>query len=192
MRQRPCAGSPSERWNGPLDLEHLAEEVEELGVGSPATPSRSRLRRLIEHALKLDLLAGRRPSPRLDRDDRRRPRRDRRAADADEPRRCRGSPAGDLRPGAPPRAQGPGQSRRARGRRWLAGNVPLCARPAPRPGMVSDQPPRAIEPCLARQVEHGEHPPGAGCQLSALSPYSRLGGRERCHLISLTPSSVGQ
>ncbi len=43
----------AERWNGPLDLEHLAEEVEELG-SDVRNAARSHLRRLIEHALKLE------------------------------------------------------------------------------------------------------------------------------------------
>ena len=43
----------AERWNGPLDLEHLAEEVEELG-SEVRNAARSQLHRLIEHALKLE------------------------------------------------------------------------------------------------------------------------------------------
>ena len=36
-RTRPqrCAASRRERWNGPLDLVHLAEEVEEFGERGP-------------------------------------------------------------------------------------------------------------------------------------------------------------
>jgi hypothetical protein len=42
----------AERWNGPLDLEHLAEEVEDLGK-EQRNAVRSQLRRIIEHRLKL-------------------------------------------------------------------------------------------------------------------------------------------
>jgi DNA-binding PucR family transcriptional regulator len=42
-----------ERWNGPLDLEHLAEEVEGLGKSELSTV-RSQVRRLLEHLLKLE------------------------------------------------------------------------------------------------------------------------------------------
>src|SRR3954452_23802712 len=41
----------SERWNGPLDLGHLAEEVKDLGKGD-RNAVRSRIRRIIEHCLK--------------------------------------------------------------------------------------------------------------------------------------------
>ncbi len=41
-----------ERWNGPLDLEHLAEEVEGLG-SEQQWAVESQLERLIEHLLKL-------------------------------------------------------------------------------------------------------------------------------------------
>jgi hypothetical protein len=43
----------AERWNGPLDLEHLALEVEDLG-DERRNVVRSQLRRLIEHCLKLE------------------------------------------------------------------------------------------------------------------------------------------
>ena len=42
-----------ERWNGPLDLEHLAEEVDELGMQA-RNAVRSQLERVIEHLLKLE------------------------------------------------------------------------------------------------------------------------------------------
>ncbi len=42
-----------ERWNGPLDLAHLAEEVEDLGT-EVRSAVRSQLRRLMEHLLKLE------------------------------------------------------------------------------------------------------------------------------------------
>ncbi len=42
-----------ERWNGPLDLAHLAEEVEDSGH-EVRNAVRSHLRRLIEHCLKLE------------------------------------------------------------------------------------------------------------------------------------------
>jgi hypothetical protein len=42
-----------ERWNGPLDLEHLAEEVEELGMQA-RNAVRSQLQGILEHALKLE------------------------------------------------------------------------------------------------------------------------------------------
>jgi hypothetical protein len=42
-----------QRWNGPLDLEHLAEEVEDLGSERQWTVE-SQLERVIEHLLKLE------------------------------------------------------------------------------------------------------------------------------------------
>jgi len=42
-----------ERWNGPLDLLHLAEEVEDLGMQA-RNAVRSQLERVIEHLLKLE------------------------------------------------------------------------------------------------------------------------------------------
>jgi Domain of unknown function DUF29 len=42
-----------ERWNGPLDLEHLAEEVEDLG-SEQQWAVESQLERVIEHLLKLE------------------------------------------------------------------------------------------------------------------------------------------
>jgi hypothetical protein len=42
-----------ERWNGPLDLAHLAEEVEDLG-DERLNAVRSQMRRIIEHCLKLE------------------------------------------------------------------------------------------------------------------------------------------
>ena len=42
-----------QRWNGPLDLEHLAEEVEELG-SEQQWAVESQLERVIEHLLKLE------------------------------------------------------------------------------------------------------------------------------------------
>jgi hypothetical protein len=47
-------GLSAERWNGPLDVEYLAEEVEDLG-DERRSAVRSQLRRLIEHCLKLEL-----------------------------------------------------------------------------------------------------------------------------------------
>ncbi|MFL5012678.1 DUF29 family protein, partial [Rhizobium sp.] len=43
----------AERWNGPLDLEHLAEEVEDLGR-SQRHAAESLIERIIEHLLKLE------------------------------------------------------------------------------------------------------------------------------------------
>jgi DNA-binding PucR family transcriptional regulator len=43
----------AQRWNGPLDLDHLAEEVEDLGK-TERNAVRSQLRRIIEHCLKLE------------------------------------------------------------------------------------------------------------------------------------------
>lgn len=43
----------AQRWNGPLDLANLAEEVEDLGK-TERNAVRSRLRRIIEHGLKLE------------------------------------------------------------------------------------------------------------------------------------------
>jgi DNA-binding PucR family transcriptional regulator len=42
-----------QRWNGPLDLEHLAEEVEDLG-SERQWAVESQLERVIEHLLKLE------------------------------------------------------------------------------------------------------------------------------------------
>jgi Domain of unknown function DUF29 len=42
-----------QRWNGPLDLEHLAEEVEDLG-SEQQWAVESQLERVIEHLLKLE------------------------------------------------------------------------------------------------------------------------------------------
>jgi hypothetical protein len=42
-----------QRWNGPLDLEHLAEEVEDLGKAERNTVL-SQAERIIGHALKLE------------------------------------------------------------------------------------------------------------------------------------------
>lgn len=41
------------RWNGPLDLVHLAEEVEDLG-DERRNAVRSQVRRIVEHVLKLE------------------------------------------------------------------------------------------------------------------------------------------
>ena len=43
----------AERWNGPLDLEHLAEEIEDVGLAE-RNAVKSQLRRIIEHLLKLE------------------------------------------------------------------------------------------------------------------------------------------
>ena len=50
---RALRGMADERWNGPLDLGHLAEEVEELGM-QVRNAVRSQLERVIEHLLKLE------------------------------------------------------------------------------------------------------------------------------------------
>jgi DNA-binding PucR family transcriptional regulator len=42
-----------DRWNGPLDLEHLAEEIEDVG-SERRDAVRSQIRRIIEHLLKLE------------------------------------------------------------------------------------------------------------------------------------------
>jgi hypothetical protein len=42
-----------ERWNGPLDLDHLAEEIEDVG-SERRDAVRSQVRRIIEHLLKLE------------------------------------------------------------------------------------------------------------------------------------------
>jgi hypothetical protein len=52
----------AERWNGPLDLEHLAEEVEDLGK-EQRNAVRSQLRRIVEHRLKLAYSPARDPRP---------------------------------------------------------------------------------------------------------------------------------
>jgi Domain of unknown function DUF29 len=46
-------GLADQRWNGPLDLLHLAEEVEDLG-NAARSAVRSQLQRIIEHVLKLE------------------------------------------------------------------------------------------------------------------------------------------
>ena len=51
-----------ERWNGPLDLAHLAEEVEDSG-NEVRNVVRSHLRRLIEHCLKLEHAKATDPAP---------------------------------------------------------------------------------------------------------------------------------
>ncbi len=89
-----------ERWNGPLDLDHLAEEVEDLG-SEVRSAVRSQLRRLMEHLLKLEHARAAEPASRLDAHRRQRPRRDRRPYDAHDPPRCRGRPAAPLHPGPP-------------------------------------------------------------------------------------------
>ena len=58
----------AERWDGLLDLEHLVEEVEDLG-DERRNAVRSQLRRLIEHCLKLEQGAGDRATRRLARRD---------------------------------------------------------------------------------------------------------------------------
>jgi hypothetical protein len=50
------------RWNGPLDLAHLAEEVEDLGT-EVRNAVRSHLRRIIEHCLKLEHATATEPRP---------------------------------------------------------------------------------------------------------------------------------
>jgi hypothetical protein len=47
-------------WNGPLDLVHLAEEVEDLGTAA-RNAVRSQVERIIEHALKLSYSAAAEP-----------------------------------------------------------------------------------------------------------------------------------
>jgi DNA-binding PucR family transcriptional regulator len=42
-----------ERWNGPLDLAHLAEEIEDVG-SERRDAVRSQIRRILEHLLKLE------------------------------------------------------------------------------------------------------------------------------------------
>jgi hypothetical protein len=49
-----------ERWNGPLDLVHLAEEVEDLG-SEQRWAVESQLERIIEHLLKLEHSPSRQP-----------------------------------------------------------------------------------------------------------------------------------
>jgi hypothetical protein len=50
----------AERWNGPLDLEHLAEEVEDLGKEQRHAVW-SQLARIVEHRLKLAYSPAREP-----------------------------------------------------------------------------------------------------------------------------------
>ena len=49
-----------DRWNGPLDLEHLAEEIEDVG-SERRDAVRRRLRRVIDHLLKLEHSCARDP-----------------------------------------------------------------------------------------------------------------------------------
>jgi hypothetical protein len=51
-----------QRWNGPLDLSHLAEEVEDLGR-STRNAVRSQIQRIIEHCLKLEHSSATEPRP---------------------------------------------------------------------------------------------------------------------------------
>jgi hypothetical protein len=48
------------RWNGPLDLDHLAEEVEDLGKAERNSVL-SQIERIVEHALQLEHAASREP-----------------------------------------------------------------------------------------------------------------------------------
>ena len=50
----------AERWNGPLDLAHLAEEVEDLGKAE-RNALFSQIERLIEHLLKLEYASATEP-----------------------------------------------------------------------------------------------------------------------------------
>jgi hypothetical protein len=52
----------AERWHGPLDLEHLAEEVEDWGKTQLATV-RSQIERVLEHLLKLEHCPASEPRP---------------------------------------------------------------------------------------------------------------------------------
>ena len=140
----------AERWNGPLDLEHLAEEVEELG-SDVRNAARSHLRRLLSTCPEARILARIRAACRLDRHDRRCPRRDRRAAYGHHPQGPRGPSAGRLCAGASPGTQGAGQGGRARDCGYPARGMPLCLRAAPRRDVVSDQPPGAITRCVTLQ-----------------------------------------
>ena len=49
-----------DRWTGPLDLEHLAEEIEDVG-SERRDAVRSHVRRIIEHLLKLEHSRAREP-----------------------------------------------------------------------------------------------------------------------------------
>ena len=53
QQARELRGLARSRWNGPLDLRHLAEEAEDLGR-SERDAVRSHLRTVIEHCLKLE------------------------------------------------------------------------------------------------------------------------------------------
>jgi hypothetical protein len=53
QQARALRGLDRSHWNGPLDLRHLAEEVEDLGK-SERDAVRSHLRTVIEHCLKLE------------------------------------------------------------------------------------------------------------------------------------------
>ena len=66
-----------ERWNGPLDLAHLAEEVEDLG-DTRRDAARSQVRQNYRALPEAGVFACRRPARRLEALDRERPRRDRR------------------------------------------------------------------------------------------------------------------
>lgn len=60
QQARELRGLARSRWNGPLDLRHLAEEVEDLGK-SERDAVRSHLRTVIEHCLKLEYSPTRAP-----------------------------------------------------------------------------------------------------------------------------------
>ncbi len=53
LRREALRRLADERWNGPLDLEHLAQEVESLG-SEQQWAVESQLERVIEHLLKLE------------------------------------------------------------------------------------------------------------------------------------------
>ena len=84
---------------GDLDLEHVIEEIEDLGT-SLHWSARSRVRTIIEHLLKLQVLAGKRPAARLVRHHPGAARRPSRRAHRDLAARSGGGAADPFRAGA--------------------------------------------------------------------------------------------
>ena len=128
----------AERWNGPLDLEHLALEVEDLG-DERRNAVRSQLRRLIEHCLKLEHSPATDPrAGRLDTIDHARAE----IADRVTPTIRRDAEAQlpeALRPGARVARRALERHGEGDATAALPGAVPLRPRPAPRRGVVSGQ-----------------------------------------------------
>ncbi len=117
------------RPNAAVDLPHLIEEVEGLGRAS-ATPSRSHLRTIIEHCLKLACSPASEPRAGWTLSGRSHPNGDRGEADTHPAARPADQPSPTVRSGT--KGHGPRASsvRRARGGGCPAGALPVDARRA--------------------------------------------------------------